>query len=342
MEAALKYARWIANHLKTSENGRETVPDGFASIPEVQEMLEWQIDPDNRSAEALSVIGAYIGLLYWIDKDWLSKVADKLFDLESIEKTPPAVEGWTAWNTFLVYGNPHIEFYRIFRNQFAYTVEQAGKIEITESSRAQPMFRLGEHLMLLYGRGQLSLDDKEGILQHFLTNSNSEVRRYAIRFVGQSLKGDEKVPDEVVTRFQILWEEYWSEIGKTDAEDKSDAYLFGTWFSSGQFPPQWALEQLEKFIDIVPLPEPHDSIVEELAKIAQTDIVMTIQILDRIIRADREGWRIHGWQEPAMQILGAGIKSGNDDSRRMTVDLINYLGRRGYTDFGELLDIENV
>ncbi len=338
VEAALAYAKWIGNNLKTSANNRENVPGGFASIPEVREMLEWQIAPDNRSAEALSIIGVYISLLYLIDRDWLSKVANQLFDLESIEKTPPAIAGWAAWNAFLVWGHAHIEFYQMFKSQFAYTVEQAEEIEITESSRAQPMFRLGEHLMLLYGRGQLNLDDAESLLSRFLTNSNSEIRRYAIRFVGQSLKGNKEVPTEIIGRFQILWEKYWPTIGKTEAEEKSDAYLFGTWFSSGQFPSQWALEQLGKFIDVIPLPEPNDSIMKQLAKISNIDIVMTIRILDRIIRADREGWRIHGWQEPAMQILHAGIESGNDGSRRMAVDLINYLGRRGYTDFGKLLD----
>jgi hypothetical protein len=341
IEAALEYARWVTNHIKKTAGKQEIVPGGFEALPEVREMLEWQIVPENRSFEAMAVMGSHLGLIYWIDKNWLAGNAKQLFRLEGIKESPPMAQGWAAWNAFLVWVTPHIEFYKIFKEQFAYAVAQSAQISLTERAHEQPMNRLGEHLMILYGRGQLGLDEDEGLLKRFLANSNADIRRHAIGSVGRSLEGDEKIPDEVVNRFQTLWDMYWAGAGKKDAEEKPDAWLFGTWFSSGQFPEQWALDQLEKFVNVTQTPEPDHAIVEQLAKVSQTDIIKTVHILDRMVRGDQEGWRIHGWLDSARQILEMAMRA-DGDARTQAEQVINYLGRRGHTGFGELLNLKGM
>lgn len=341
LEAAFEYARWVANHVRKTAGEQEIIPGGFEAMPEVREMLDWQIVPENRRFEALAVIGLHIGLIYWIDKEWLAKNAARLFHLEGITESPPMAHGWAAWNAFLVWVGPHIEFYRIFKEQFSYAVAQAAQVNLTERTREQPMNRLGEHLMILYGRGQLGLDEDEGLLRRFLTESNPDIRRHAIGFIGRSLGGDEGIPGEVVNRFKALWKVYWEGPGKRDAGEKPDALLFGTWFSSGQFPEQWALEQLENYVDITRTPEPDHSIAEQLARIAQADIVRAVRILDKMVRGDWEGWRIHGWLGSARQILEMAMRAGGD-ARTQAEQVINYLGRRGHSDFGELLNLSGM
>ena len=336
LEATLEYARWVANHVKKQDGNREIIPGGFDAVPEIREMLEWQIAPQNRSVEALSVIGSRIGVIYWIDKRWVAANADQLFDLKGIERDLPVPHGWAAWNAFLVWVQPHIEFYRLFQSQFAYAVDQAAKVRLPEQVREQPMNYLGEHLMILYGYGELGLADEGGLLRRFLANSNPHIRRYAIRFVGQSLEDIEKVPPGVVERFMALWTVYWSGAGKNDAEERPDSWLFGTWFSSGQFPEQWAMEQLEQFAEVAPIPEPDHAVVKQLAKIAPRNPAKSVRILDRMVRADREGWRIHGRIDDVRQILDTAMKA-DDEARAVSVELINYLGRRGYVEFGDLL-----
>jgi hypothetical protein len=340
VEAALEYARWVAHHIKKTDGTQEIVPGGFAVLPEVQEMLEWQIGSDNRSFETLAVIGSRINLIYWIDKNWLGTHAGRLFRLDGIAESSPTAQGWAAWNAFLVWVRPHIEFYKLFREQFAYAVAQSTQLNLTTHNSEQPMYRLAEHLMILYGRGQLGLDDDGGLLRRVLADSHPDVRRHAVGFVGQSLEGDENTPEEVVTRFQELWSLYWAGAGKKDTQEKPDALLFGTWFSSGQFPEQWALEQLENFVEVTPTPEPDHDIAKHLAEIAQTDIVRAVRILDRMVQGDREGWRIHGWLDAAKQTLETAIRAGGD-ARTHAAQVINYLGRRGHTSFGELLDLQN-
>lgn len=335
VQAALEYARWVANHIKEGE--KEIVPDGFEAMPEVREMLEWQIAKENRSFEVMSIIGSKFGLIYWIDKEWLSENAEKIFQLEGFEQKPPVVEGWAAWNAFLVWVRPHIEFYRLFKSQFAYAVEQAAKVKLTEDTHQQPMCHLGEHLMLLYGRGQLGLDDDAGLLKSLLEKANSQIRCHAIGFVGRSLEREEKIPEDVIDRFVNLYDIYWPDPGKKDAEKKPNAWLFGTWFSSGQFPDQWALDRLEKFVEVVKIPEPDHRVVEKLADIAGVDIAKSVQILDLMVRGDQEGWHIDSWLDSAKKILEQAMKK-NGEVREKAVALIDYFGRRGYSDFGILLN----
>lgn len=334
--AAFDYARWVANHICTSSGDEKIIPDGFDAIPEIREMLEWQIAPENRSKEALAIIGSRMSLLYWIDKKWLSDNACRLFDLKGIERTLPASEGWAAWNAFAYWVPAHIEFYRLFKEEYAYAVQQSADVELPEQEDRQPMERLGQGLLLLYGRGQLGLDDDEGLIRFFLEETNPDIRRHAMGFVGEILGKDESVPDEVAHRYMTLWDVYWAGMGKTDAEEKPDAFVFGTWFSSGKFPTPWVVERLEEFSEIVPPIEPEHTVAEELARVAPTDPRRSVRILDRMVRGDREGWRIHAWLDSARQILETAMKA-DEESQTLAAKLIDYLGRRGYTEFGELL-----
>ena len=341
VETALEYARWVANHKKECEGKKETVPGGFDSMPEVRRLLKEQIAPANKCVVVMSVIGTRIGLIYWIDKNWLKDNTEKIFSLKGIEETPPKVEGWAAWNAFIVWNRPHIEFYRLFRSQFAYAVEQAARVKEVKDGSAQPMYHLGEYLMLLYGwgkkRGQLEMEDDAILLKSFLKTANPKIRRHAIGFVGESLEGEEVLPEEIIERFVKMYDEYWQNTGKKDAEEGPEAQLFGTWFASGKFPEKWALDQLGKLVEVVPTPEPNHRIIEKLANIAHIDIEKSVRILDLMVRGDKEGWHVHGWLDKAKEILEQAMQETGEACEKAE-ELINYLGRRGYYDVGKLLN----
>jgi hypothetical protein len=340
IEAALEYARWVGNHLKQTVNGKEIVPGGFNSMPELREILEAQITSGNRRFEVLSIVGSHISLIYWIDKDWLAASARRIFRLEDIENGVTDAQGWAAWNAFLVWQAPHIEFYQLFKEQFAYAVTQAAKVQPTERGRQQPMNHLGEHLMILYGRGQLAFDDDGGLLRRFLDTANPEIRRHAFRFIGLTLESSEHVPVEILSRFQELWLTYWAGTGKADAREKPGESSFGDWFTSEKFPDQWALEQLERFQEIVPVPAPDYEIVERLANIAPTDPARSARILDKMVRSDKEGWRAAGWLESATKILKVSLAAGGE-AETVALTTIDFLGRSGYVAVGELLQKQN-
>jgi hypothetical protein len=341
VKAALAYARWLAEQFKVREGERDIVPGGFATMPEVKQWLELLIDEDTRSFEGLSVLGSQFGLINWIDRRWLLENANRIFQLERLEETPPHAEGWAAWNSYLVWGQPHREYYQAFRSQFHYAVQQAAHVELPDREYNQPMNHLGEHLMVLYGRGDITLESDESLLRRFLETANSNVRRHAIGLVGRNLTSEEEhekveVPRDVIERFQVLWETYWAGKGRGDALERPQTALFGSWFASGQFPADWALERLEDFVAVAPVAEPEHAVAKQLAAIAASDPERSVRILDQMIRGDREGWHVAGWRESARAILEVAMQA-NGQARETAVQLINFLGRRGYLQFGELL-----
>jgi hypothetical protein len=336
LDAALDYARWIGRQMGDA-NSNSFVP-GFDSMPEVRELLERQIAKENRTFESLSVIGARIGLIKWLDKSWLSSNAEKLFDLSEYEHSPGTAYGWGAWNSFLVWINPSIETYRLFESQFAYAIEQSSQVTIQDAYYSQPMFRLGEHLVILYAREELNLDDDQPFAR-FLSTTNPDIRRHMIAFAGINLERENASPDAIIQRLMRLWESYWKASGPSDAAGKPREYLFGNWFSSGVFPKDWAIERLEEFVSVVPMPSPENEVVPRLAKICETDIARSVAILQKIVDGDKDGWRIYLWRDSARQILELALKTSGPP-RDAAKKLIDRLGRRGYSEFGSLLSNE--
>jgi hypothetical protein len=91
-----------------------------------------------------------------------------------------------------------------------------------------------------------------------------------------------------------------------------------------------------QFVKVNPTPEPDDEVVEKLAEMASVDIIKAVKILDAMVRGDREGWRIESWKRQVRQILQMALGTSGEACETGR-QLVNYLGRRGYIEFGELL-----
>lgn len=331
VSAAMEYARWIANQVKVMDGKNETIPGAFDSMPEVREMLEWQIA--NPTVVVMAEIGSNLGLIYWIDRDWLTAHVDEIMLLDD----PPTPLGWAAWNAFLTWVRAHIAFYQVLKRQFAVAVDHATRVELpAESARNQPMEHLGQHLTLLYGRGQLGLDDDDGLVRRYVADAAPDLRRSVIDFVGNSLRHDEDVEPEIIGRFVQLWEVYWAGPGPEDAKAKPESWLFGAWVWSGKFPRQWTIDRLLEFVTVTGRAEPDHGVVEVLAKIAETDLLKSVRILQLMEAGESDGWGLHGWVESAEVILGKAMASA-PAVQEVARAVIDRLGRRGYLKFGKLL-----
>jgi hypothetical protein len=334
LEAALEYARWVANHVKRVEGDREVV-GGFTQMHEVRELIEWQISSGQRSVEALAVLGSRIGLINWIDSEWLTENADNIFDLSGINRDPQETSGWAAWNSFLVWVRPNTDYYNAFRSQFEFAVKQSKGLRVADDRYESPLVHLGRHLVTLYGRGHLPLDSDVELLKEFLAGADAEVRRGTMSFIGQSINHSSKVPQDILKRFQELWRFYWDNFGKDDVSNNFDGWLFGPWFASGQFPVAWALEQLEAFVSVSSTVEPDADVVQQLAEISTHAPAQAVRVLDRMVRGDREGWRVYGWIDDAKKILRVAMQNPGE-SHEIAKKLVDYLGRRGFSQLAEL------
>ncbi|MCB7129427.1 MAG: hypothetical protein J3T61_07810, partial [Candidatus Brocadiales bacterium] len=339
MHAVFAYARWIANGIAEKVDGKDVVKGGFDKMPEVRDILESKLAPDDPGGFSLrATYGWFWSLIYWIDRDWLAKHADRICDLRTIETAPEKAYGWAAWNTFLVGTNPHKEHYRLLRDQFSYAIDQASEITSENDDIDRPFDKLGVHLVIMYGQGHLDLDADNAIVRRLLTKTTPAIRTHAMEFIGNSLRRtkERETPGAVRDRLITLWDWYWKAIGEADAHNNPTSGVFGYWFVSGVFDDLWALERLKQFVQVVPKPEPNTDILERLAEIASVDLQRSVSILGFIIAGDDDGWIIYNGGKHTKKILASAL-TAETAVRERAMSIIDQLGRRGFVDFGELL-----
>ncbi len=343
MAAIWAYADWLAWHLDPARKDHTKFAGTLDQMPEVRSALERQLTDESAGFTGRAGFGIRLGLLWWIDTDWLARHASVIFDLRAFEIEPQRAFGWAAWNTFLFSNRPHVELYKVLRDQFGYAVDQAARCDQVGDSREGPYFHLGQHLMTLYGRGDFGSDAEtaweadQGVIRRLVTQAQWAIRSYAIEFVGISLNDSGgKVPDEVRERFVGLWERYWAQAGSTDARADPNSGVFGWWFCSGVFDPAWSIQQLESFVARCPKAEPDHLIVERLAATAEADPLRAAKIVDMLVAGDNEGWRVRGWAADAKKVLAIALKAGGE-ARGAAKAAIDRLGKHGHNDFGALL-----
>lgn len=344
MQTLFAYVDWLVDHLVDDRMNQPSFPGGLAKIPEVRDLLEAQLSGADGCFNARAMMGSRLGLLHWLDAQWLQERAATIFDIRSTEQDPSLICGWAAWNTFLFANRPHIVFYRMLRDQFSYAVDQARTIEELPDSQENPFSLLAEHLMILFGRGNLGRDASEAlqadnaIIERLVTASHQSVRSHALEFVGRSLNdGGEKLTEDVADRLMRLWEYYWQVIGAEDAKRDPGSRVFGYWFSAGVFDAEWSIVQLEKFVAASPKAEPDGCIMKRLATICNVDPHRSARIVGMLVDGDVDYWRIPSWEDEAKMVLGTALKAGGD-AREVAKQVVDRLGRRGFLEFGELID----
>jgi hypothetical protein len=335
------YARWVANSLKEKQGEQEVIPGGFGSMPEVRSLLEAQIAPGKATVVAMAVIGSNLGLLYWIDRGWLESNLNLLFPL-SDKTTETNAPQWSCWNAFLIWTRPHKVFFDLFKDQYRCAVKVAAKIKAkTDRSDRNPLYRLGEHLVLLYGWSDETLD-KDSVLSAFMDAALPETRRHAIGFIGEAISRDpnnDPIDRSLLERLQTLWDFYWEHEGKKDVVEKPNAMLFAPWFESGKFDDKWSLSRLKSFTDITKLAQPEFRLAEQLRVIYRKDLAASIAILGNLFEGDTGNWGMHDRIKAAEEILKAAMLQDSAGIREQAREVINLIGRRGYLEIGELLKL---
>lgn len=339
MLAVFDYARWVADHIARNMESGIRVEDGFdRNLPEVKKVLEAKLQETGMEGVVVrSAFGWNTALIRWIDEPWLRDKVDAIFDLDGLEAAPIDYRGWAAWNTFLYTTSPHAVFFNMLKKQYRYVATQMANDDEAEESYDKPLDKLGEHIIILYARGDIDISDE--ILKQFFTSHAKHWRRNAMAFLGRSLyQRKDGIPEVTTKRVIKLWECYWDGPGKKDAVSAPKSDAFGWYFSSGLFDPQWSLKQLEAFVEVAPMPEPGIFIAEQMAKIAEADLQRCIRILHLLVNGDTDGWRIDTLVEPAKIILSKAMKA-DARSRDEAEQMIDVFGRRGFTGFGDLLSL---
>ena len=224
----------------------------------------------------------------------------------------------------------------ILLSQYERAVDSLGS-NLDSSIKDQYQRNLIGHLASFFWRGKLRWDEKEGLLNRFFQRAPVRLRAYFFEVIGRSLsspKLNEEDHQRLLERLRKFLADRISAI-KESVKDQSELEPFGWWFITNQFDPDWQMDSLLTVLRLSHKISPDWHVVECLSKEVESRPVQAVEALERIIRGDKEGWEIFGWEQYARELLKKALKS--NEARETAVRVINLVGSRGQYGFRDLL-----
>jgi hypothetical protein len=321
LHAVMRYARWIHAKILVEDNRKATRAD----LPEVFTLLDKHVKGEFSSMRMdRAVFGKWLSLLVYIDLDWVKQHMQFLFPEELESRALRDV----LWAAYLREGKLSNETFQVVRPIYATYINDLQPLDPDRlTSLGQ---RLGQHLMIFYARGEITLGD-DHLVGRFFANAPAELAAMTLKFVGN------RPPDDtgILTKFQHLWT--W----RAPAMTKREWSTFADWFASNKFDDLWALHQMrEAFVS------------GETRFEGRRAFSRILNLFDRFpeetlacvrAAAEHQGFEVlHPERGDALwQILQKGLKEKSHELFEETNSIVNLLGARGHWQYRELLDVTN-
>jgi len=327
MHAVVRYSLWVRRHLEAEPDGSARLARGFSELPEVRQVLDHHLDPRQEPSLALrAVYGQWFPWLCLLDPEWAASSVAGLFPADD------ALRGLrdAAWEAYVTACPPYDTVFDILEGEYRRSLDMIGTVSREPRLLGDPDERLAEHLMVLYWRGKLGLDEAEGLVDHFFQKAPQRARQHALAFIGRSLQNTEgEVAAQVLERLVALWNKRLTEVRLPTTELSG----FGWWFISSKFEEAWAVEQLRQALEVGGKVEADHLVVERLGQIASAMPRAAVECLRLLVEGDKEGWHIQMWRDDARTILASALGSEDPSAREIAQHLLDRLGKRGYWGF---------
>ena len=331
LHAVIHYALWVYR-MGAGGNAGDTPPFGMNAIPEVRTRLERHLDPAiDPSPSVRAVYGQWFPHLTLLDANWSAQNVRRIFP----DRYPELRDA--AWETYLrfcpVYSTP----FELLREQYSAAVDRLpSSNERASATRGEPNKRLGQHLLIMAGRGVLSWGDDDALLRNYFQNAKPEDSRRAIGLIGRDLSNeDSELPQDVVDRFASLTEELMGVLRETGRDGMGHLSSLGWWIASGRFDGAWTLAQLERLIDLAGAAEPRFVVMDCLVELSGEYPAKTLAVLRLWVSRDQSNRSvIFGRDDSVRTILRAALASpaACDEAR----SLIDQLLAAGHLQFRDL------
>ncbi len=335
MHAVVLYALWVRRNVAVDESGKGNWP-GFDAVPEVRCVLDHHLDPSqDPSISVRSVYGQYLSQLVYLDKEWVVNNIDRIFPSQSDLGLLRAA----AWETYVVRNKAYDEVFSLLRAAYERAVDGIGQRLVTWRYIPSADAALGRHLMTMYWRGKVPLEDTDHMLPRFFAAADAVTRTDALRSVGMSLaQTGGAVPKRYLERIVDLWEWRYKALQNVPlAESAPELGAFGYWFTSGKLDDAWALDQMYSALCAGAEMDNDHKVIERLTELAQQYPSRVLECLRRMIENDRNGWKLLTWRDAVRRILNTGRSSEDMTARHLATDMVHRLGAMGHPEFRDLL-----
>jgi hypothetical protein len=301
LDAVVDYAHWVQRQSVRGEDDEESTPRSFADMPEVREVLDWHLDPaHDPSLSTRALYGMRLPWLFYLDRAWVTARIPRIFPTEETLRTLREV----AWESYVTSCPPYDDVFEVLREEYRSAVDRIGARNPHWHRLANPEESLAMHLMSLYQRGRIALDDPESLLARFYAKATDPLCGYALEVVGRGLgEWPAEIPTEILERLQALWTQRLA-VARASTSPTSHAIelaAFGWWFASTKFDDVWAMTQLTETLTLVGKVQLDQLVIQYLATLAPSMSFQTVECVRLLCEGDKEGWRIQTWHEPINQ-----------------------------------------
>ena len=332
MHAVVQYALWVYRSVMDARPGDSPAFD-LNRIPEVRKRLDRHLDPAiEPSPSVRAVYGQWFPHLTLLDADWTEKNTDRIFS----DRCPELRDA--AWQTYLrfcpVYNRP----FQLLRDQYAAAVHRLpGSEDDTAIARGHPERRLGEHLLLMVGRGILSWSDEDALVRRFFESAKPNDAQGAIYRIGREFHRQEtEFPAEVLERYESLTEGLLGFLEEAGGERMGHFSSLGRWIASGRFDSKWTLAHLHRLIRLAGTAKPYPDVMDCLVELVEAHPAETFEVFRFWVNVDQAERRlILRRSEAARTILKTAL--ANHATSAEARALLDRLGADGYLSFRDLL-----
>lgn len=332
LELVIEYAVWTKKTL--ADAGEDAI--GIDHMPEVKRLIEDHLDPGKDSSLAVrSIYGVHLHRLFWIDRQWATGLVPRIFPDRPGEQALDR-EAWTA---FLVHGyhGASQSLFEVLCPRYERAVGELTGTSDQKVSHHSPAAQLGHNLINLYAAGIIDLG---GLLPRFFANAWDHLRAEIIDWIGTSLrKPAEVVAPEVLQRFRGLWEYRITTVTteNTTSSATRELLAFGAWFASGQWPEDWAADQLLRAYDLTGQAPPDYWVLKHLVTTAATDPLRAIRILHEMIIKATDTLNFLGYTNEIREVITIVLRDGDAPAQRLAAETTSRLIAKGYRQLRDLI-----
>jgi len=335
LHGVIDYALWVCRNIKDDIQKREQRPPSFRDMPEVANVLKTHLDLENdKSQTSRAVFGQWLPQLVNIDKEWVKSNLAQIFPHEPDFKQLRDA----TWNTYLMYSGLYNSVFEVIQNIYEEEVKSLAGKTIKEDSYKTPEIRLSEHVVVLYAREKIDLNEG-GLIDTIFRSASDELKYHMMDFIGRSLQGEKDLKKNVVALFKQLWEWRIQMVGGIEKMPLKELSAFGWWFASGKFENSWAFAYLEKVLQRVGISRSNLYVFEYMSKVFPAYPKESLRCLLLFIDKNDDPWFFFGThkQKKVWSILEQAMNSLDDNSHSKAEEIIHLLGSKGYLDYRKLL-----
>lgn len=331
---AVDFAMSVALWSLRNGEGDETLR---ASASRVLPLLERALEQKGGSGRAARVIiGQYIPWIMLIDNDWPVRNAPTLFigDLGGPD--------WDlAWGGYLTRSRLFDTVFQKLRPWYAKavaTLQPRADSNGGDGRDFAPERHLGVHIVVGLIRGIIQPGEPDRLAEGLFERAAAEDLGHAYWVLFRDFSDTKRISDEALKRLIQLWGWRLTALEKvpSDARSVGEANGLGWLFMIAAIPDQVALELIARTARISggEFRMGH-SLWDRLSKIASKDAEQALRVAELLVDAELKDEYPHFSREEVGAVLETGLTAGGS-TRKLAERLLNKLGGRGFTEFGNL------